>query len=203
MQYVVKEGDHLSAIAESRGFLETTLWEHPENEDLVELRQNPHLLQPGDGLFIPEKTVREEEAATEQRHVFRVRKKPLFVYLEVLDRAYESIEELECGLRIGKALATSEDGRLELQIPPTVKEGVLTLGTSKTSIRIGHLNPITELSGQIGRLNNLGYDAGDVAAEIGPRFYGAVEEFQCDQDLDVDGICGPKTLAKLEEVHGC
>jgi peptidoglycan hydrolase-like protein with peptidoglycan-binding domain len=35
------------------------------------------------------------------------------------------------------------------------------------------------------------------------RFKSAVEEFQCDHGLAVDGKCGPKTQAKLEEIHGC
>jgi len=33
-------------------------------------------------------------------------------------------------------------------------------------------------------------------------FLSAVEEFQCDNGLTVDGDCGPNTQAKLKEVHG-
>jgi murein L,D-transpeptidase YcbB/YkuD len=31
----------------------------------------------------------------------------------------------------------------------------------------------------------------------------AVEEFQCDHGLKVDGVGGPDTQNKLKEVHGC
>lgn len=34
-------------------------------------------------------------------------------------------------------------------------------------------------------------------------FLSAVEEFQCDHGLAVDGKCGPATQAKLKQVHGC
>ena len=34
-------------------------------------------------------------------------------------------------------------------------------------------------------------------------FLSAVEEFQCDHGLVVDGKCGPTTQAKLKQVHGC
>lgn len=39
--------------------------------------------------------------------------------------------------------------------------------------------------------------------EAQEQFRSAVEEFQCDHGLTVDGICGPITQAKLKQVHGC
>ena len=61
---------------------------------------------------------------------------------------------------------------------------------------------MTEKSGQVGRLENLGYHAGSGTPEEERLFRRAVEEFQCDHKLAVDGVCGPQTQAKLEEVHG-
>jgi peptidoglycan hydrolase-like protein with peptidoglycan-binding domain len=29
-----------------------------------------------------------------------------------------------------------------------------------------------------------------------------VQEFQCDHQLKVDGVCGPQTQAKLVDAHG-
>ena len=48
-----------------------------------------------------------------------------------------------------------------------------------------------------------GYDAGDPDHPDDDRFESAVEEFQCDSNLTVDGQCGPQTQAKLKDVHGC
>jgi hypothetical protein len=62
--------------------------------------------------------------------------------------------------------------------------------------------PVEELSGQQVRLNNLGYFAGDVGEKDEESFRSAVEEFQCGHGSAVDGVCGPTSQAKLNEVHG-
>jgi putative peptidoglycan binding protein len=76
----------------------------------------------------------------------------------------------------------------------------LTLG-------IGELDPIDTISGQLQRLHNLGYEPGPVSPATNDderrRQRSAIEEFQCDQSLGVDGVCGPVTQAKLLQVHGC
>ena len=69
-------------------------------------------------------------------------------------------------------------------------------------LHIGHLDPVTTVSGQEARLNNLGYRAGIGGDVSTPVFRSAVEEFQCDEKLTVDGACGPATQAKLRSVHG-
>jgi hypothetical protein len=52
--------------------------------------------------------------------------------------------------------------------------------------------------------NGSGGDGNSTRSEEGQeQFRSAVEEFQCDHDLAVDGICGPMTQAKLKQVHGC
>ena len=55
------------------------------------------------------------------------------------------------------------------------------------------------------RLENLGYEPGSLSPTGPDDAYGfrmAVEEFQCDHGLVVDGVVGPKTLAMLAGVHG-
>ena len=71
------------------------------------------------------------------------------------------------------------------------------------AIRIGHLDPVEETSGQEARLNNLGYAATGGVEKDPDALRSAIEEFQCDHGLTVDGICGAKTQNKLKEVHGC
>ena len=70
-------------------------------------------------------------------------------------------------------------------------------------VQIGCLDPIDEPSGQLIRLANLGYYRLDGTDIDQSEFVSAVEEFQCEQGLTVDGICGPATQAKLKQVYGC
>jgi len=108
-------------------------------------------------------------------------------------------------------LTTDDDGKIELKIPPTAHKSSLIIQDSDQTpygsiiipILIGHLDPVTEVSGQQGRLSALGYFRGTVDGNPSPDFDSAVEEFQCENDLTVDGICGPNTQAKLKQVYGC
>ena len=69
-------------------------------------------------------------------------------------------------------------------------------------LKIGHLDPVEHSSGQVGRLANLAYYRLPVEPVDKAEFLSAVEEFQCEQGLTVDGICGSATQAKLKQVHG-
>ena len=50
------------------------------------------------------------------------------------------------------------------------------------------------------RLLAAGYEPGEPDGVFGPKTEAAVRAFQESEDLDVDGICGPKTLDKLSAV---
>lgn len=212
--YTVKQGDHLSKIAKDNGFTDyTVIWDHPENAGLKKQRQNPNILLPGDQIFIPDMEQKQESGPTDKRHTFTVDTKPLKLRL-VLEDIYEKpIAGAMCALLVGDQtfqLTTDGQGKLEQEIPLDATQAYLTIRGDQTPfehdiipIKIGHLDPVAELSGQIARLNNLGYFAGALDGSDQPAFESAVEEFQCDHGLKVDGDCGPKTQAKLKEVHGC
>lgn len=51
------------------------------------------------------------------------------------------------------------------------------------------------------RLNRLGFDAGLEDGIFGPGLRAAVEEFQRNAGLDVDGVVGPRTLQALVRLH--
>ena len=112
----------------------------------------------------------------------------------------------ECELRVGLTcykLATDGEGRIEKRIPISATSGKLTIQGMVFPFQIGYLDPIDEVTGCQARLNNLGYYAGPLGQADDKRIRLAVEEFQCDHGLKVDGVCGPNTLSKLKEVHGC
>lgn len=215
--HTVKQGEHLSRIAWQYGFTDYhVIWDHAENAALKQKRQNPHVLFPRDQLFIPDKQDKEVPGSTEQRHRFQVRQPTLKLRLVLEDMYEKPIANAPCELRVEnqtQPMTTDSDGHIELSIPITAERAQLTIQDPQTPltgvvmpIQIGHLNPVEEVSGQQARLNNLGYFAGPFEdqsqEESADSFKSAIEEFQCDQGLVVDGICGPKTQAALKKAHG-
>jgi hypothetical protein len=215
-EHIVKQGEHVSRIAKEHGFFDFhTIWNDPANADLKDLRQNPDVLFPGDVIIIPEKQPNEESGATDRRHVFQLLIPTLRLRLKLTHIDHEPLAATDCHLLVEgqvRPLTTNEEGIVEVEIPETAERGNLTFPDEDIpfdiqEIRIGHLDPVTEPSGQRARLNNLGYFLGDLDSpepdELELR--SAIEEFQCDfmGPRQADGICGEKTQAKLLEVHGC
>ena len=86
---------------------------------------------------------------------------------------------------------------------------------AKIGMLVGHLGPLDTAAGWRARLANLGYpveipsgDAGAAPAqeaedeEEDPSLRLAIEEFQCEHDLPVNGERDAATEAKLLEIHG-
>ena len=212
--YTVQQGDYLSSIAKAFGFSDyQTIWNHANNAALKQQRQNPNVLLPGDVVFVPDLELREESSPTDNKHTFVKKGKGLKLRLTLLDQYEEPIANAACSLTLGSNTAqvtTDGAGKIEQDLAPDVHDGILVIQDSQTpfnnrqiAIKIGDLDPVDAVSGQVARLNNLGYWAGDPDQPDEDALESAVEEFQCDQSLTVDGICGPVTQAKLKQVHGC
>jgi len=215
--HTVEQGEHLSAIAARYGFFDyRTIWDDPHNAALVKKRKDPDVLFPGDQVYIPDKLAKEEMRATGAVHVFVVQRPALTLRLVIVDTYERPVPDAQCELTIDgvvETVTTSAEGRIEQKIPIDAKEGVIVVKDPRSRInelpvhfRIGHLDPVEEMAGQQARLNNLGYFAGPLESNSDEEnqglFASAVEEFQCEHGLTVDGKCGPKTQAKLREAHG-
>jgi len=212
--HVVLQGEHLSRIAKQYGFTDyRTIWDHGKNAGLRG-RRNPNVLFPGDELFIPDRDVRVEDRVTDQRHRFVMKGPQLKLRLTIEDLYERPVANARCELHIEgqmHQLTTDVKGKIEVDISSPSELGHLIVKTNETPIdnvtipvKIGHLDPVEELSGQKARLANLGYHFTAIEAVQSPaEFRLAVEEFQCDHGLLVDGKCGPQTQAKLKAVHGC
>lgn len=205
--HTVKQGDHISRIAEQYHFHDYhTIWDHPNNSALKQQRQNPNVLLPGDKLFIPDKQFKKEPCATAKKHRFQIKEQTVMLRLVLRDLNSEPIADTPCELEVeGKVyqLTTQADGMIEQLIPKTAASGRLSFRQFVVPLKIGHLDPVEEISGWRARLNNLGYNAGNSDDPADPQLLSAIEEFQIDYGLDVDGLCGPQTQARLSEVHGC
>jgi hypothetical protein len=206
--YVVRKGECINSIAFDHGHFKDTLWNDSANADLKQTRKNPNILLEGDRLTIPPIRQKEDAGSTEKRHRFRRKGVPcklrLCLFREDRPRANESYR-LEIDGAILFSGKTDANGRIEHPLLPNARLGRLILGdgSEEYSIQLGHLDPVEELSGVQARLNNLGFYCGSVDGVYGSRTKNAIAQFQHAHGLDVDGLPGQETQAKLKEVYSC
>ncbi len=204
--HVARLGDHLGRVAATFGFRSYgPLWNHPDNEKLRARRANPHILAEGDSIHVPELIDQEVDRPTEQRHRFRVELHPLEVRLSLRKwtgkaRTDEVKEVLLDGRPAPFTLLRA--GAIAVPVGELTDRVTIKTAGGEFTGRVGFLQPVDTEAGQRGRLTNLGYQAGDSNDPKQIDFRSAVEEFQCDAGLVVDGVVGPVTRAKLVAAHG-
>lgn len=206
-KHTVKPAECLSSIAFEHGFFWQSLWEHPDNAELRQARDSPFVLDPGDVVHIPEREPREVEVATEARHTFRLKGVPakLRLRLRTMGQPLANLPYvLECG---GQTITGTTDasGRIELFVPPNAPPGTLRVGEGEHLRVYGlvprALNPVSELDGMQSRLTNLGYYRGPLHGKLDAATVAALERFQRDHDLEVNGRADEATLSMLSDVH--
>lgn len=206
--YSVCPGDHVFNIANKFGFRDyRIIWDHPKNAALKQKRINPHVLFPGDSIYIPDKTEKKESIATTCVHRFQISAEPLKLRLVLRDFDNEPVPNMDCELEVeGQIykLKSNGSGLIEKEIPATAQKGVLRVPDLdlELPIKIGYLDPHDEESGWQGRLINLGYHPGPVGDEDTEHLGYSIEEFQCDHGLKVTGKLDDATRSKLKEAHG-
>ena len=203
--YKVKQGDCIESIAFRHNLFWETIWNHPKNSSLKERRKNPNILYPGDVVFIPDKEEKQEEGATEQRHRFRQRGVPGRFRLRLLDDGQPRVNESYTLEIDGRLLSgtTDSEGRLEHSIPPGARQGKLILMQTNEEypLNLGGMDPIDEVSGIQARLNNLGFNCGEVDGVLGPKTRAAIREFQRKFGLTESGEVDEATRGRLVEIH--
>jgi hypothetical protein len=205
--HVVKQGECLFSIAAAYGFDWRRVWALGENAQLKHQRKLPNILYPGDRLFIPDRQLKEEPRPTEQKHRFLYKALPYRLRIRLLAAGKPLANEAYILEIAGKHIegTTDADGRLDQPIPPDAPEGRLLIGESKIELQLtlGHLDPLEEISGVQGRLNNLGYNCGAVDGVLGPKTASALKAFQETYALPITGEPDEATGGKLKELHGC
>lgn len=246
-KHVVQSGECLSSIAYLYGFSWQRLWDDSQNSQLRKGRRTPDVLQPGDEVFVPDRTSRIEQGAVERRHRFVRRGVPAKLRLRVIDLDEQEAEESQeseefvapaergrvpvegkpasrsdatpkqkarshvpYALVIDNRLfsgTTDAEGLVEVTIPPNATEGRLVLepGTARETtipLALGHLNPLSALSGVKQRLTNLGFACGDLSDEPTPESTAALRAFQEWQGLAATGEADDTTRNKLRDLHG-
>ncbi len=213
--HIVSQGEHLASIAKRYGFSDwKAIYDHPKNKDLKEKRPNPNILYPGDQVFIPKKEFKQKEIQSDKAFTIKVKSIASKIQIVLNGPDGKPLASKKYVLKYDKTElkgSTDDKGKLKEEIPADLHSVELdvTLDDKNAGqvavwrLKVGDLDPLDEITGMEQRLNNLGYDAGNSHNKDDAQFKSAVEEFQCDYKLKVDGVCGPKTQGKLKEVHGC
>jgi hypothetical protein len=205
INHTVKSGECITSIADEFGFFWDTVWNDPSNAELVLKRGNPNTLVAGDIVVIPDKRFRQVECETGAIHRFRKKGIPAQIRLRFLDgdrpRANETYTiDIDGVVATG---LTNADGELRISVPANSKKGFITIGPDgeRIELRVGELEPATELKGVQDRLNNLGYDCGDVTGSMNDPTRKALMQFQGVMGLEETGVADEVTISALQSMH--
>lgn len=202
--YIVKPGDCISSIAFEHGFFPDTIWNHPNNKQLKEKREDPNTLCAGDAVFVPDLREKTVKRPTSQLHRFQLKNAPALCSLQMFDedefRANQDYElEIDGVKHTGK---TDSEGVLRVSILPNARRGKLIIGPDKAEfdLQFGQVEPPTEIRGVQARLHNLGYDCPQTGA-LDEKTQNALRNFQFAGNLKETGEIDNATLRKLDELH--
>jgi N-acetylmuramoyl-L-alanine amidase len=206
-KHTIRQGECITSIVDKYGLFWETVWDHAQNAELKQQLQNPNVLQPGDELFIPDKEVKEENCAPEQKHRFRKKGIPAMLCLRLLDNDEPRADESYTLEVDGESFSgtTDAEGRLKQRIAPGAKQVKLLVGENKDQyiLDLGCMDPVAETTGVQARLNNLGFNCGEVDGVSGPETKSAIHQFQQKYGLTESGEADSATRDKLVEMHGC
>jgi hypothetical protein len=213
----VRQGDYMASIAMQYGFSDwRQIYDHADNAALKKRRPNPNVLLPGDQVCIPDKPVKQVDAAPGAMHKFEVQPmKPIRLQIALKDEKGKALAGLPYTLTVNHVATpgkTSGEGVADEEIPVGTRTATLVLDGRgiRWDIDIGHLDPIHEdddtpiVSGIQARLNNLGFSCGAVDGVLGSRTEQALRQFQRDVmgRETPDGQPDKETRDKLLERHG-
>lgn len=135
-RHKVQQGESVESIAHAAGHFWETVWEHPENAKLRELRRSAHVLLPGDVVFVPDPRPKKVARATGTQHVFRRKGVPSRLRIRFLvdgkPRAGAKYELFVDGTR-AKEGATDGDGLLDEPISPTAARAEVHFAVDEAS----------------------------------------------------------------------
>jgi hypothetical protein len=219
--HTVQDGESAESIAASQHIPLTRVWNASENKDLKSLRHDdPHILNPGDTLFVPPVVLKHLPGDTNRRHVFisPAPKSKLMLQIRRFGKPRANLSYvLEIKDADGKKTLqnhTDSNGNIEADISPCAESATLSLGTGEEKISyqlfLRGVHPLSETTGWQARLVNLGYPVGKVDGQPLRRSQASLCAFQDDQKLkpasglDKDSGKPPQaTQDSLKKAHGC
>ncbi len=205
ISHTVEPGDTVVSLADKHGLYAVTIWDHPSNSKVRELRTDMSVLMPGDVVTIPDKRVKFEKRPTGKKHVFRRKGIPAILKLQLFRMHIPRAKQKYCLTVEGveKKGTTDDMGILQEYVPAQATDAELVIGDDecRISLRFGQLDPLNEIAGVQKRLNNLGYDCGPPDNRLNDATKAALTMFQRDHGLRQSGEIDADTKQKLNEVH--
>ncbi len=208
--YVVQPGDCLTKIAAERGFPDyKMIYDHPANAEFRKLRPNPHVIAPGDQLFIPETIPLTRTFATGKRWKVTIKRPRATVQVYVKDADGEPLAGKSYVLRVegqdDKPGTTDGDGQVKEEVPAAATTARLEFPSEGFSLdlQLGGVDPLKEVTGLAARLQNLGFacptstDAEETQANV--RY--ALARLQAEHGLPPTGELDDATRALLLQAH--
>jgi hypothetical protein len=205
--YIAEQGDCINSIALSEGHFWETLWKHPQNLHLRNDRGNPDVLCAGDKVFLPELTLKNERGVTEKKHRFRRKGVPQHLVVQIR-RDGKPVANMKYILKIEEKSVsgiTDGDGWVDQPVSPDARKATLTVGTGRKALilnlRLGHLDPVSEISGLQARLRNLGYECGSISGQMTEATRDAMQAFQREQGIEQTAEPNERTRQSLQSEH--
>ncbi len=205
--HIVRDGECLSSIAVNEGFLWETIWNHPSNSELKNLRKDPNILYPGDVVVIPAREPKELSRASDAAYSFVKKGTPAKVRLQLLQegepRASVSfIFDVDGKTTKGK---TDSEGYLTVFVAPNASHGKLYIldqekVAEEYAIKLGHLDPLHEIEGIQKRLSNLGFHC-PLSEKLDEPTKAAISAFRAKHKLK-NGEIDSEFSKKLKTIHG-
>jgi hypothetical protein len=207
-QITIKQGECLMTIALAKGFDPQTIWDHPDNAELKELRHTYQALLAGDRLVIPDLEEKEVAVSTDTVSHFKLNVGSVKLRLRLTRhnqaRADEAFELLIDGAAAPITGTTDGDGWIDQAIPADATRATLKLrdGVESYTLNLGHLDPHDSPAGIQQRLRSLGFYFGRVDGELGDVTAAALRRFQTAKSLGVNGEADDATVSALRDAYG-
>ena len=207
--HVVTQGECFASIVRKYGFSEWKTIYDAQDADFKEKRPNPNVIFPGDRIVVPDLKKKEAACPTDQTHKFKVKRPKTKLRVRFKDLAMQGISGTKYKLSVeGEEFegTTNSDGILDHPVPSDARTAHLTIfsddGPLMTlTLRLGDLDPESEVSGAQARLRHLGYDCGPIDGKLERLTEGALRTFQKKNELHTSGVLDDATRDKLRGLH--
>ena len=183
----ITAGETLLGLASEHGL---GSWEDivnaPENAAIKDTLTDPGIVKTGANIFIPNKVMKQQPGATDAKHTFSTKVPTAWLRLGVKDAGGTALGGSKFELNVGGKTITGAldaSGVLEQAVPIRTTSATLKVWKADSSfevwdLRIGYMDPITELTGIQARLSNLGFFSGSIDGVLNGDTTAAIKAFQ-------------------------